>query len=149
MAGEKQIYYVRIAFDRGDGRGYPLPAPAQEVEDIDCYRPFLHETVEAALKHTLRVTGSEDFNVLDRIYDPFDVVPPHEEPLDAGNEYICSCMIDDNGELDLGRRLYFIDRFEGEIRPLSFDEDFLITMEREYIFATWEMEDSYAPAMRY
>lgn len=151
MAVDKQIYYVRIAFDGGDGRGRPLPGPAQEVDDFDCYKPFLHLTPQDALKSAIDWSCVGGFSVQDRLFTTLTgIVPPHEEPLrNPYDEYICSCSIDDNGELDMGRRLYFISRDDREIHPLSFDEDFLITMEREYIFSVWDMEDPHAPAMRY
>ena len=60
-----------------------------------------------------------------------------KEPLDYG-EYICMCRIDhDLNELDLVRRLYFIHEVDQYVVPLSFDEDFLISWDREYIFDTW------------
>lgn len=141
-----KIYYVRVSFEVDDERGCPRPAPAPEMDHLEAYKPFLHPTKEAALASLLQVRKAKIEVETETLYSPPGWMPEYEGPLQCGQEYICACSIDDeNGELDLVRRVYFIDLHEGFITPLSFDEDFLISLPRDYIFKMWEMADVRPP----
>jgi len=141
----KDIYFVRVSFKIGDERGGPLPGPAQEVDDLAAYKPFLYPTRQAALESYL-VTKNKPAKIRDKIHEPIDRMDLYDGPLDSGKEYICACTIDDNGDVDLGRRVYFIGPRYNVVIPLSFDEDFLITWPRDYIFEIWNIEDPKMPA---
>jgi len=140
-----KIHYVRVSFEAGDERGCPRPAPAPEEDHLEAYKPFLHPTKEAALAALLQARKNKIEVETETLYSPPGWMPEYEGPLQPGQEYICACSIDENGELDLVRRVYFIDLDEGFITPLSFDEDFLISLPRDYIFKTWEMADVISP----
>jgi hypothetical protein len=136
-----KIYYVRVSFEVGDGRGCPRPAPAPEEDHLAAYKPFLHPTKEAALEALFQARRAKTEVRSETLYSPPAWMPEYEGPLQPYQEYICACSIDENGELDLVRRVYFIDLEEGFVTPLSFDEDFLISLPRDYIFETWKTVD--------
>jgi hypothetical protein len=64
--------------------------------------------------------------------EPVDPLPPHDEPLDEGYEYICRCMVNEEGEVDCLSRVALLDLERGVVTPLNFDEDFLISSPRNY-----------------
>ena len=141
MPTTDKIHYVRVSFEVGDERGCPRPAPAAEEDHLEAYKPFLHPTKEAALAALLQVRKNKIEVETETLYSPPGWMPEYDGPLQPRQEYICACSIDEDGELDLVRRVYFIDLDEGFITPLSFDEDFLISLPRDYIFETWKTVD--------
>jgi hypothetical protein len=141
------IYYVRVFFEAGDERGCPWYAPLQEEDHLAAYRPFLHssrdEAIAAFAKEQPRPTKIRS----KRWFEPFAPLPPHEVPLEDGQEYICSCRIDENGDVDCLTRVTHLDRYRGVVRLLSFDEDFLISWPRSYIFETHKLVDPCVPKL--
>lgn len=139
-------FYVRVSFEIGDERGCPRPGPAPEEDHLAAYKPFLYPTKEAALEALLQARRAKTEVGPETLYQPSGEVPQYDGPLEPGKEYICACMIDEDGEIDLLRRVYYIDLLDGSVLPLSFDEDFLISWPREYVFKTWETTDPRMPA---
>lgn len=138
------VFYVRVSFEAGDERGCPYYAPLPEADHLSAYANFLHPTKDAAIEAFMeeqrpaRIERSWWF-------DPSDRLPPHEEPLSEG-QYICGCRINEAGEVDCLKRVAYLNISRGTVRLLEFDEDFLISWGRDYIFKTANVIDPCAPA---
>ncbi|MGY3617749.1 hypothetical protein [Bradyrhizobium sp. USDA 10063] len=141
------IFYVRVFFEAGDERGCPWYAPLPEEDHLAAYKTFLHLSKQAAIDAFAETQHRPIQVSSERWFQPFAPLPQHEEPLEDGNDYICSCRVNENGEVDCLSRVAHLDRYRGVVRLLSFDEDFLIQWPRSYIFETHKLIDPYAPKL--
>jgi hypothetical protein len=138
-------YYVRVSFDGGDERGRPFYEPLSKQGHLDAYSPFLHTSKEEAIG---AFSGEESGRLIhvDHV-DPWSAPGPLDEPppLGEGYEYICLCRVQEDGEVDCVRRVAQLDTENGTVTLMNWDEDFLISWPRDYIFASHGVFDSHTP----
>lgn len=140
------IYYARVFFEAGDERGCPWYAPLQEEDHLAAYRPFLHPSKEAAIE-AFGKTQHRPIRVNpEHLSEPIAPMTSHEKPLGDQYSYICSCQVDPDGEVDCLKRVALLDH-HGIVTLLDFDEDFLISWPRSYIFETYKLADPHAPKL--
>ena len=138
------VFYVRVTFKDGDSR--PCCPPLPEQDHLLAYGPFLHPTKDAAIKAFIDEQGSYVKIARKWWFDPSDLLPPDEQPLNEGHQYICLCRVNEDGEVDCLKRVAYLNLYRGIVRLLDFDEDFLISWSRDDIFKTYEVIDPCAPA---
>jgi hypothetical protein len=135
-------YYVRVSFEGGgDQRGRPFYKPLSEQDHLKAYKPFLHASQEEAIEAFTREEG--DHVEVDSGAQPGPLDEP--PPLGEGHEYICLCRVQEDGEVDCVRRVAHLDLEDGIVTMLHWDEDFLISWPRDYVFEAHHMVDSCTP----
>jgi hypothetical protein len=131
-------YYVRVSFEGGgDQRGFPFYKPLPEQDHLKAYRHFLHASKEEAIEAFILELGNHVK------IDPGVPPGPLDEPppLGEGNEYICKCRVQEDGEVDCVRRVAHLDVDDGIVTLMNWDEDFLISWTRHYVFETHDIVD--------